>query len=70
MFPPPSYDQEIYDGIDDKDAVTSMSPSTKQFGKDHGDNDVYDDIDSSDFPPLPAELKQVKMEIIPLIRNL
>ncbi|XP_065517310.1 FYN-binding protein 1 isoform X1 [Lathamus discolor] len=47
-----------------------MPPSTKQFGKDCGDNDVYDDVDSSDFsPPLP-DLKQKKMEISPLIRNL
>ncbi|XP_064294161.1 FYN-binding protein 1 isoform X2 [Phalacrocorax carbo] len=47
-----------------------MSPSTKQFGKDYGDNDVYDDVDSSDFPPPPSDLKQVKMGITPLIRNL
>ncbi|KFM11519.1 FYN-binding protein, partial [Aptenodytes forsteri] len=47
-----------------------MSPSTKQFGKDCGDNDVYDDVDSSDFPHPPPELKQVKMGITPLIRNL
>ncbi|KFO09962.1 FYN-binding protein, partial [Balearica regulorum gibbericeps] len=47
-----------------------MSPSRKQFGKDCGDNDVYDDVDSSDFPPPPPELKQVKMGITPLIRNL
>ncbi|KAM7076733.1 FYN-binding protein 1 isoform 2-T2 [Ciconia maguari] len=46
------------------------SPSTKQFGKDCGDNDVYDDVDSSDFPPPPPDLKQVKMGIAPLIRNL
>ncbi|XP_064903675.1 FYN-binding protein 1 isoform X2 [Columba livia] len=70
MFPPPPSDQEIYDGIDDEDAVTSMSPSTKQFGKDCGDSDVYDDVDSSDFPPPPPEHKQVKMGITSLIRNL
>ncbi|XP_074669001.1 FYN-binding protein 1 isoform X2 [Strix aluco] len=46
-----------------------MSPSTKQFRKDCED-DVYDDVDSSDFPPPPPELKQVKMGITPLIRNL
>ncbi|NXN47906.1 FYB1 protein, partial [Rhinoptilus africanus] len=46
-----------------------MSPSTKQFGKDCGDNDVYDDVDSSDFPPPPPELKQVKIRITPLIRT-
>ncbi|NXP53115.1 FYB1 protein, partial [Heliornis fulica] len=37
-----------------------MSPSSKQFEKDCGD-DVYDDVDSSDFPPPPPELRQVKM---------
>ncbi|XP_075582600.1 FYN-binding protein 1 isoform X3 [Pelecanus crispus] len=47
-----------------------VSPSTKQFGKDCGDNDVYDDVDSSDFPHPPPELKQVKMGITPLTRNL
>ncbi|NXQ91547.1 FYB1 protein, partial [Nyctibius grandis] len=38
--------------------------------RDCGDNDVYDDVDSSDFPPPPPEFKQVKMRITPLIRNL
>ncbi|KFZ50340.1 FYN-binding protein, partial [Antrostomus carolinensis] len=47
-----------------------ISSSTKQFGKDCGDNDIYDDVDSSDFPPPPPELKQVKMGITSLIRNL
>ncbi|KAM6289386.1 FYN-binding protein 1 [Aegotheles albertisi] len=47
-----------------------MPPSTKQFEKDCGDNDVYDDIDSSDFPPPPPEFRQVKMGITSLIRNL
>ncbi|KFV07370.1 FYN-binding protein, partial [Tauraco erythrolophus] len=37
-----------------------MPPSTKQFGKDCEDNDVYDDIDSSDFPPPPPELSSPK----------
>ncbi|XP_009892972.1 PREDICTED: FYN-binding protein [Charadrius vociferus] len=37
-----------------------MSPSTKQFGKDCGDNDVYDDVDSSDFPTPPPELNSSK----------
>ncbi|XP_010116675.1 PREDICTED: FYN-binding protein-like, partial [Chlamydotis macqueenii] len=36
------------------------SPSTKTFGKDSGDNDVYDDVDSSDFPPPPLELNSQK----------
>ncbi|NXQ27781.1 FYB1 protein, partial [Alaudala cheleensis] len=31
------------------------SSSTKQSGKDYGDN-VYDDVDSSDFPPPPPDL--------------
>ncbi|NWT52648.1 FYB1 protein, partial [Erythrocercus mccallii] len=31
-----------------------MSSSTKQSGKDYGD-DVYDDVDSSDFPPPPPD---------------
>ncbi|NXK54596.1 FYB1 protein, partial [Chauna torquata] len=46
------------------------SPSTKQFGKDCGDSDVYDDVDSSDFPPPPPEFRQVKMGITPLVRNI
>ncbi|NXP30444.1 FYB1 protein, partial [Leiothrix lutea] len=31
-----------------------ISSSTKQSGKDYGDN-VYDDVDSSDFPPPPLD---------------
>uniref|UniRef100_A0A8C3X6E5 FYN-binding protein 1 n=1 Tax=Cyanoderma ruficeps TaxID=181631 RepID=A0A8C3X6E5_9PASS len=45
-------DQDIYDEIEDEDA--SISSSTKQSGKDYGD-DVYDDVDSSDFPPPPVD---------------
>ncbi|XP_015132829.1 FYN-binding protein 1 isoform X4 [Gallus gallus] len=60
MFPPPPSDQEIYDGVDDTDSVPSRSPSTKQFGKDCGDSDVYDDVDSSDFPPPPPEFNLPK----------
>ncbi|XP_048786703.1 FYN-binding protein 1 isoform X2 [Lagopus muta] len=37
-----------------------LSPSTKQFGKDCGDSDVYDDVDSSDFPPPPPEFNLPK----------
>ncbi|XP_030322733.1 FYN-binding protein 1 [Calypte anna] len=37
-----------------------MSVSTKQFGKDCEDNDVYDDVDSSDFPPALPELNSSK----------
>ncbi|XP_069736196.1 FYN-binding protein 1 isoform X2 [Phaenicophaeus curvirostris] len=59
MFPPPPSDQDIYDGVDDEDSVTSVSPSTKQSGKDCEDNDVYDDVDSSDFPQ-PPELNSLK----------
>ncbi|XP_010393499.1 FYN-binding protein 1 isoform X2 [Corvus cornix cornix] len=101
MFPPPPSDQDIYDGIDDEDAIARsvsqdedkngiwswgilkrlkvkddkkksvrekaakvneaeenenffMSSSTRQSGKDYGDN-VYDDVDSSDFPPPPPD---------------
>ncbi|NWV74798.1 FYB1 protein, partial [Dasyornis broadbenti] len=36
-----------------------MSSSTKQPGKDYGDN-VYDDVDSSDFPPPPPDLSSSK----------
>ncbi|NWW84063.1 FYB1 protein, partial [Rhynochetos jubatus] len=43
-----------------------MSSSTRQFGKDCGDNDVYDDVDSSDFPPPPPEVRQVQMGITSL----
>ncbi|NWX61216.1 FYB1 protein, partial [Promerops cafer] len=106
MFPPPP-DQDIYDGIDDEDAIARsvsqdedkngiwpwgilkrlkvkdgkkksvrektakvneaeenenffMSSSTKHSGKDYGDN-VYDDVDSSDFPPPPPDSRQVKI---------
>ncbi|XP_067401661.1 FYN-binding protein 1 isoform X1 [Emydura macquarii macquarii] len=56
MFPPPPPDEEIYDGIDDEDVNTSMNPPVKLFGKDAGDNDVYDDVESSEFPPPPIEI--------------
>ncbi|XP_037980552.1 FYN-binding protein 1 isoform X2 [Motacilla alba alba] len=59
MFPPPPSDQDIYDGIDDEDAIASMSSSTKQSGKDYGDN-VYDDVDSSDFPAPPPDSSSSK----------
>ncbi|NWV03285.1 FYB1 protein, partial [Ptilonorhynchus violaceus] len=36
-----------------------MSSSTKESGKDYGD-DVYDDIDSSEFPPPPPDLSSSK----------
>ncbi|XP_034630610.1 FYN-binding protein 1 isoform X3 [Trachemys scripta elegans] len=56
MFPPPVPDEEIYDGIDDEDVNASMNPPVKMFGKDAGDNDVYDDVESSEFPPPPIEI--------------
>ncbi|XP_063279109.1 FYN-binding protein 1 isoform X2 [Prinia subflava] len=59
MIQPPPSDQDIYDEIDEEDATPSMSSSTKQSGKDYGDN-VYDDVDSSDFPPPPPELSSSK----------
>ncbi|NXB55566.1 FYB1 protein, partial [Struthidea cinerea] len=106
MFPPPPSDQDIYDGVDDEDAIARsvsqdedkngiwswgilkrlkvkddkkksvrekaakvneaeenenlfMSSPTRQSGKDmivsdYGEN-VYDDVDSSDFPPPPPD---------------
>nr|XP_009678956.1 PREDICTED: FYN-binding protein isoform X1 [Struthio camelus australis] len=37
-----------------------VTSPTKQFGKDCGDSDVYDDVDSSDFPPPSAGLNSSK----------
>ncbi|KAM9138642.1 FYN-binding protein 1 isoform 4-T7 [Pangshura tecta] len=54
-FPPPVPDEEIYDGIDDEDVNASMNPPIKMLGKDAGD-DVYDDVESSEFPPPPIEI--------------
>ncbi|NWV48969.1 FYB1 protein, partial [Daphoenositta chrysoptera] len=100
-FPPPPSDQDIYDGIDEEDAIARSvsqdedkngiwswgilkrlkvkddkkksvrekaakvneaeenenlftSSSARQSGKDYGDN-VYDDVDSSEFPPPPPD---------------
>ncbi|XP_044877809.1 FYN-binding protein 1 isoform X5 [Mauremys mutica] len=55
-FPPPVPDEEIYDGIDDEDVNANMNPPIKMLGKDAGDNDVYDDVESSEFPPPPIEI--------------
>ncbi|XP_027683868.2 FYN-binding protein 1 isoform X1 [Chelonia mydas] len=33
-----------------------MNPPIKTFGKDAGENDVYDDVESSEFPPPPVEI--------------
>ncbi|XP_064357516.1 FYN-binding protein 1-like isoform X3 [Dromaius novaehollandiae] len=60
MFLPPPSDQEIYDGIDDEDVSICVTSPTKQFGKDCGDSDVYDDVDASDFPPPSAGLNSSK----------
>ncbi|XP_051499336.1 FYN-binding protein 1 isoform X2 [Apus apus] len=68
-FPPPPSDQEIYDGIDDEDTVTGMSSSTKQSGKECGDNDVYDDVDSSDFPPPLPELNTSKSACLGKVKS-
>ncbi|XP_029814887.1 FYN-binding protein 1 isoform X4 [Manacus vitellinus] len=55
VFPPlPPSNQDIYDEIDDGDPIASTSSSTKLPGKDCGE-DVYDDVDSSDFPPPPLD---------------
>ncbi|XP_025029668.1 FYN-binding protein 1 isoform X1 [Python bivittatus] len=100
-FPPPPPD-DIYDGVEDDEALTkSVSqdeeksdtwskgllkilkgkdcqkksmrttapkvsvtedesslgiPSARQTGKDSGDSDVYDDVESTDFPPPPKEI--------------
>ncbi|XP_070599517.1 FYN-binding protein 1 isoform X2 [Erythrolamprus reginae] len=34
----------------------SLSPLAKQTGKDSGDSDVYDDVESTDFPAPPKEI--------------
>ncbi|KAM8792969.1 FYN-binding protein 1 [Eudromia elegans] len=46
-------------GEEDKGDLFVASP-TKQDGKDFGESDVYDDVDSSDFPLPPAELSLSK----------
>ncbi|XP_009863229.1 PREDICTED: FYN-binding protein [Apaloderma vittatum] len=55
-------------GAEDNGDMFSSLP-TKHFEKDCGE-DVYDDVDSSDYPPPPPEPQQAKMGITPLIRNL
>ncbi|XP_027564966.1 FYN-binding protein 1 isoform X3 [Neopelma chrysocephalum] len=58
--PPPPSNQDIYDEIDDGDPIASTSSSTKLSGKDCGE-DVYDDVDSSDFPPPPPDATSSKL---------
>ncbi|XP_036621027.1 FYN-binding protein 1 isoform X2 [Trichosurus vulpecula] len=52
MFP--TQDEEIYDGVEEEDDNGFPSPP-KQLGLDVGD-EVYDDVDASDFPPPPVEV--------------
>ncbi|XP_032482634.1 FYN-binding protein 1 isoform X1 [Phocoena sinus] len=54
MFPPPP-DDDIYDGIEEEDAVNGFPSPPKQV--DMGD-EVYDDVDASDFPVPPPEMSQ------------
>ncbi|XP_007461300.1 PREDICTED: FYN-binding protein-like isoform X2 [Lipotes vexillifer] len=54
MFPPPP-DVDIYDGIEEEDAVNGFPSPPKQV--DMGD-EVYDDVDASDFPAPPPEMSQ------------
>ncbi|KFU85980.1 FYN-binding protein, partial [Chaetura pelagica] len=46
-----------------------VSSSTKQFGKECGDNDVYDDVDSSDFPPPLPELNTSKSACLGKVKS-
>ncbi|XP_063151799.1 FYN-binding protein 1, partial [Candoia aspera] len=39
-----------------EDESSLGKPSAKQTGKDSGDSDVYDDVESTDFPPPPKEI--------------
>ncbi|EDL03364.1 FYN binding protein, isoform CRA_d [Mus musculus] len=55
MFPPPPTDDEIYDGIEEEDDDDGLPSQHKQL--DVGE-EVYDDVDASDFPPPPAEMSQ------------
>ncbi|XP_028623513.1 FYN-binding protein 1 isoform X5 [Grammomys surdaster] len=55
MFPPPPTDEEIYDGIEEENVDDGFPSPNKQL--DMGE-EVYDDVDASDFPPPPAELSQ------------
>ncbi|XP_052015820.1 FYN-binding protein 1 isoform X3 [Apodemus sylvaticus] len=55
MFPPPPPDDEIYDGIEEEGADDGFPSPHKQL--DVGE-EVYDDVDASDFPPPPAEMSQ------------
>uniref|UniRef100_A0A8C3YCA8 FYN-binding protein 1 n=1 Tax=Catagonus wagneri TaxID=51154 RepID=A0A8C3YCA8_9CETA len=54
MFPPPP-DDDIYDGIEEEDVADSFPSPPKPV--DMGE-EVYDDVDASDFPAPPAELSQ------------
>ncbi|XP_014995429.2 FYN-binding protein 1 isoform X3 [Macaca mulatta] len=54
IFPPPP-DDDIYDGIEEEDADDGFPAPPKQL--DMGD-EVYDDVDTSDFPISSAEMSQ------------
>ncbi|XP_058916245.2 FYN-binding protein 1 isoform X2 [Kogia breviceps] len=54
MFPP-APDDDIYDGIEEEDAVNGFPSPPKQV--DMGD-ELYDDVDASDFPAAPPEMSQ------------
>ncbi|EHA98704.1 FYN-binding protein [Heterocephalus glaber] len=52
VFPPPP-DDDIYDGIEEEDANDGFPSPPKQL---EVEEEVYDDVDASDFPALPAEM--------------
>ncbi|XP_026522214.1 FYN-binding protein 1 [Notechis scutatus] len=57
-FPPPPSD-DIYDGVED-DEIPEKFPSPGPVDLDSGDSDVYDDVESTDFPPPPKEISLPK----------
>ncbi|XP_054439934.1 FYN-binding protein 1 isoform X2 [Pteronotus mesoamericanus] len=53
-FPPPP-DDDIYDGIEEEEADDGFPPPPKQL---EGGEEVYDDVDASDYPVPSAEISQ------------
>ncbi|XP_036919113.1 FYN-binding protein 1 isoform X2 [Sturnira hondurensis] len=53
-FPPPP-DDEIYDGIEEEEAADGFPPPPKHL---EGGEEVYDDVDASDYPVPSAEMSQ------------
>ncbi|XP_053513277.1 FYN-binding protein 1 isoform X2 [Artibeus jamaicensis] len=53
-FPPPP-DDEIYDGIEEEEADDGFPPPPKHL---EGGEEVYDDVDASDYPVPSAETSQ------------